>query len=54
MPKTIRNKYYKQEDKYMVALGKLYDRDIKKTEEELKNFEENNWFCRWQRKKNKD
>ena len=47
-------KYYKQTDKYMIALDKLYDRDIKKTEEELKKFEENNWFCRWQRKKNKD
>lgn len=47
-------KYYKQEDKYMVALDKLYDRESKKAEEELEKIEENNWFCRWQRKKNKD
>ncbi len=47
-------KYYKQTDKYMIALDKLYDRNIKKTEEELKKYEGNNWFCRWQRKKNED
>ena len=44
-------KYYKQDDKYLMAVSKLYDKEIKEREESL---EKEKWYKINQKKKNKD
>ena len=46
-------RYYKQDDKYLMAVSKLYDKEIKESEEKLKKKDEKEkWYKINQKKKN--